>query len=790
MDSSKRLNIPSHGRKLVDWISMKPWQALLVGFVLLLAMIPGYRWFSVDFSYMTWFFEGDPAVQEYRTFEDFFGNDETILIALHSPDGIFDKESATLVSELTEAMWKLPEVIRVDSLANFDWTHSVDQEMVVEPLLPSPEELTDELLAQRKAIALNHEILPGYLIGADGKTAMLIARLRPTYDGKIIDNPLLVESAYKLVEKYQRDGHSLHVSGQPAWDVENGTVAFKDLETILPLAGLLSMLLLMYFIGSFSGIVLSFVVASATIVAAMAIPGLLGFSHGPMTLATPQMLLALGLANAIHLLSVFYGAMRRGMDQKNAAIFSLEKNYAPTLLTTASTAIGFFSCCLSDIRQVFYMGIIAGTGVIIAWLFSYFILAPLMFIVPSKIKPQSAEKNQAKTQFAHSVAHWIIVRRKPIMWFSLLISVVAVMIASKNTINANPVLFYKEDKQLRIDYEFMTENIGGMRAVEFLVKTGKEDGIKDQALLTKVETLQNDLLALPYVTSATSIVDILKSTNRALMDGDESEYKLPDNKEAIAQELLLYTMSLPQGSSIDDRVSLNRDALRITVLMTLVQTKESIIAVDDMIERAEALGLDVVVTGKTVMFDRVAIYTGETFILSFVVAASLISLLLMFVFKSWKLGLLSLLPNVIPIAVGGAVLYLIGFKLDPPMCIVISLCLGVAVDDTIHILANYRRLMTEGYNAEDAIAEIFEKTLPALITTTSILVVVFGSFIVASFVPNANFGFITAVVLAFALVFDLFFLPAMLSFSRIGSIVSVSTKEDIDSEQANAKLST
>lgn len=789
MDSSKRLNIPSHGRILVDWISAKPWQALLLGMALLLAMIPGYRWFAVDFSYMTWFFEGDEAVQEFRTFEDSFGNDETVLIALHSPDGIFDKESAALVSELTDAMWKLPEVMRVDSIANFDWTHSVDQEMVVEPLLPPIAELTDEVLQQRKAIALNHEILPGYLIGADGKTAMLIARLRPTYDGKMIDNPALVAAAKVLMEKYQTNNHTLHLSGQPVWDVENGTVAFKDLEVILPVAGLLSMLLLMYFIGSLSGIVLSFIVASLTIVTAMAIPGLLGFSHGPMTLATPQMLLALGLANAIHLLSVFYGAMRRGMDQRSAAIFSLEKNYVPTLLTTASTAIGFFSCCLSDIRQVFYMGIIAGSGVILAWLFSYFLLAPLMFLVPSKIKPQSAKKSEAKTQFSHSVAHWIIVRRKSIMWISLVISVIAVFISSKNVINANPVLFYKEDKQLRIDFEFMTENIGGMKPVEFLVRTGKEDGIKDQVLLGKVEQFQEELLELPYVTSAISIVDILKSTNRALMDGDESEYKLPDTPEAIAQELLLYTMSLPQGSSIDDRVSLNRDALRITVLMNLVQTKESISAVDKMTERAEELGLDVIVTGKTVMFDRISIYTGETFILSFIVAASLISLLLMLVFKSWKLGLLSLLPNVIPIAAGGAVLYLIGFKLDPPMCIVISLCLGIAVDDTIHILANYRRLMKEGYNAEDAIAEIFEKTLPALITTTSILVVVFGSFIIASFVPNANFGFITAVVLAFALVFDLFFLPAMLSFPRIGSIVSTSPGEQKENVESNTELS-
>lgn len=216
MNSQKRLNIPGHGRTLINWISHKPYRALLLGVLMACLLLPGYRWFTLDFTYMTWFFEGDSAVQEYRNFEDFFGNDETIMIAVHSPSGVFDRETATLVSELTEAMWLLPDVMRVDSLANFDWTHSVDQAMVVEPLLPAPDKITDQLLKSRKQVALEHEILPGYLIGKDAKTTMLIARLRPVFLEKPIDNPAIVAAARKLISGFEgRGDHSFHLSGQP-----------------------------------------------------------------------------------------------------------------------------------------------------------------------------------------------------------------------------------------------------------------------------------------------------------------------------------------------------------------------------------------------------------------------------------------------------------------------------------------------------------------------------------------------------------------------------------------------
>jgi hypothetical protein len=778
MHTQARLNIPHHGRKLIDWISEKPWQTLFVGVLLALLILPGYRWFSIDFSYMSWFFEDDATVQEFRQFEDYFGNDETIMIAVHSPSGVFDQETATLLGELTDAMWLLPDVMRVDSLANFDWTHSVNEEMVVEPLLPAPAELSDALLFERQQIALAHEILPGYLIGADGNTAMLIARLRPGTVEKPLNTLTVVEAARALMSEYQRGDHRLYLTGQPVWDVENGTVAFDDLGVILPIAGVGTIVLLIYFLGNITGILLSFVVAVVTIVTAMALPGWFGWSHGAITMGSPQMLLALGLADAIHMLSVFYAAKRRGLSQKDAAVFSMEKNYMPTILTTVSTAIGFISCCLSPIRQVVYMGAVAGIGVILAWFFTYLILAPLMVLIPCKIKTQPEQKHQRRQAFSQALARWIVVNRKAIMWLSLLISVFAVAISSQNKINSNPVFFYEEDNRVRADFEFMSENVGGLRPVEFLIKTGKKDGIKELEFLSRLDQFQRELTALPYVSSAVSIVDVLKATNRALYDGDEAAYRLPESQDGVAQELLLYTMSLPQGSSIDDKLSADYDVLRLTVLISLTDTTESTRAIGKMQSRAKELGLDVIVTGKTIMFDGLSHYMVMTFILSFTVAAMLISLLLCLVFKSWKLGLLSLLPNMIPIAVGGAVLYFMQYPLDPPMSIVISLCLGIAVDDTIHILANYRRLMTEGYRAQDAIAEIFEKTAPALVTTTTILVVVFGSFLTASFVPNAHFGIITAVVLAFALVFDLLFLPAMLSFPWVSSIIDESNQAE------------
>ena len=331
-----------------------------------------------------------------------------------------------------------------------------------------------------------------------------------------------------------------------------------------------------------------------------------------------------------------------------------------------------------------------------------------------------------------------------------------------NRVNSDPYLYFKKGLPLRDANDFITEKVGGSRGLEIVLRTGAEDGVKEPAFLKKVEEYQAWIDQQPGVTRTLSIVDILKATNRSLNGDDPSMYRLADSKELIGQELFLYTMSLPQGMDINDRVTVKSDALRLTVLWTISESDAWVEARESILAKGQSMGFDMTITGKGNIYQSMNPYVVGSFVRSISVALVLISILLIVVFGSVRLGLIALIPNCIPLIMGGAVFYLIGKDIDIGSVLVMSVCLGIAVDDTIHMLTNFHRLRREGMPAQEATAELIAHTSPALIFTTIVLVCGFGTLAFGSFIPNIYFGIMCAIILSMALFTDMTFLPSLL----------------------------
>jgi predicted RND superfamily exporter protein len=348
----------------------------------------------------------------------------------------------------------------------------------------------------------------------------------------------------------------------------------------------------------------------------------------------------------------------------------------------------------------------------------------------------------------------------------VLLTLVSTGIATQTDVNSDPLTYFPEDSDLNKATRFIEEHLGGSIAVELVIDSKQEEGIKDPAFLRKVDELQQWIGERPYTRSTVSIVDILKATNKSLNGDDPAAYRLPETREAVAQEYLMYTMGLPQGMDLNDRVSLKNDALRLTANLDIHDSNSVIAAIAEMDAKAAALGLDMHATGKIPIWQRMNPYVVKAFVVSLLIAISLMSLLLIAVFRSVGLGLLAMIPNTMPLLVAGALLVLIGKTLDMGTVIVFSVCLGIAVDDTVHFLTAYNRLRREGHDAQEAVARIFTYTLPACLFTTVILVIGFGVFVFAAFVPNVFFGLMCAVVLSVALAADVFLLPALLMSKR------------------------
>ena len=247
------------------------------------------------------------------------------MVVVHSPSGIFDVESATLLRELTTRMWQVPEVIRVDSLANFQWVHAKGDEIEVEPLLPDQGPLTPQLLSERRAIALAHETIPDYLVSRDGNTALVYARIKPAFD-KLADPAAITAETRKLAAEFRRGDHEIHLTGSPIVTSAFQETSSHDTAVLVPLLLLMVLLFLVASFRRFGGVVMPLTVIIVSVVASLAVGGWLGLELSVVTMTLPQVMIAVCVSDAVHLLAVFYQARQRGLARRDAAYFSLSKN--------------------------------------------------------------------------------------------------------------------------------------------------------------------------------------------------------------------------------------------------------------------------------------------------------------------------------------------------------------------------------------------------------------------------------------------------------------------------------
>jgi uncharacterized protein len=736
-----------------------PWAAILLGITLVLGLGAGMKHLRADFTHKGFFSSDDPMLLRLEAFERRFGNDEAILLAVRSPSGIFDADSAALVRELTDKMWQVPEVIRVESLATFNWVHGGGDDIVVEPLLPAS--ATPQLLEARKRVALAHEVLPGYLIDKDATVTAIIGWIKPGLDAPP-NAPAITRPVLEMARLARRGDHEAHVTGNPAATFAFEEVTKADMQRLAPLALGIAALFLALLLRSLVGVLLPFVAVIGAVIAAFGFAGWAGLHQTAASSTIPSTLIAIGIADTLHILVSYFEERRRGQGRKLAARLALDRNLLGTLITTVTTAIAFFSFVSASLKPIVVVGLMTGVGALVTWLVAQLVVGGLLFVIPIRVKPVPVERMATAHRRSGQLVDWIVRHRVAILVASAGVSVASLLVALRLEVNSDPIKYFRQGTPARTANEFLHDTMGNARSFELVVSTGVADGVKDPALLAKVDDYQRWLQAQPGMTRAVSILDPLKATHRAL-NGDRPEaYRLAGDRETIAQELLLYTMGLPQGMDLNDRLTVNNDALRITVFNRIANSRESVAAIEAVVAEGKRRGLDVEATGKYYLYQHANGYVVRSFLTSLWSASLLIGILMMFFLRSVRLGLVSMLPNLVPLLAGGALLRLMNQPLDMGTALVASVCLGISIDDTAHVLATFAAKRRRGLAPNDALRATLSQTAPALLAINGILILTFGSFATATLLPNINFGILTAAILTFALVADMLLTPALL----------------------------
>lgn len=751
-------------QKIPELILTRPILSIFLGLFLSFAFIPGLVMMKADFSHKGYYRANHPLILAFNEFEKTFGGDDRIAIVMHSEKGIFTPEVASVLSEMTEKMWLVTDMIRVDSLSNYDYTRAEGDQVNISPFLEK-EEFSDSYLTERKQIALQDEVLPNYLISKDAKTTMIIGRFRPLFEGEI-QYKKGIEDLRQLVASYEGKGDiQFYLAGNAMVNESFREVSQHDLKLIIPILLLVIIFLLFYTFRNVYGLIFPFVVIGLSILVAYGSAGYLGVNYNNIISAIPIILIAVSIADTIHLLLTFYQFKSEGQNTKSAILAAANKNLLPTFLTSLSTAIGFFSLVTSQLLPIAGLGLLGGIGAMAAWAQTYLIIVPLCRYIPdsSLVKTKSVGLNAVMVE---RYTQWLKNNCHKILIVALLLSVGAAYVGTRNEINSDPLIYLSKDVPFRQATEFLDHNLGGASGVEVVINSGVEDGIKEPTFIKKVEDLQNWMESRKVYTRIISYVDIVKGLNRALEGGKQEEYRLPDSKDKIAQELFLYGMSVPQGKDINDQITVDNSTVRLSGLWTLHSSKIILQEINLINQKIKEMGLDGKVTGKMPVYHNMNGFVVQTFFYSILSAIALIGLMMIILFRSIRVGLMSMIPNIIPLFFGAAVMAILQKPLDIGTVIIGAICLGIAIDDTIHFLVSYTYHMKHGMQKYEAIKQTLLRTGVALVETTVILIFGFSSFLLADFVPNLNLGIGTIVILFVALIMDLVLLPAILFASK------------------------
>ena len=365
-----------------------------------------------------------------------------------------------------------------------------------------------------------------------------------------------------------------------------------------------------------------------------------------------------------------------------------------------------------------------------------------------------------------ALADFVVRRRKTVLWGSVAIMLALAAAIPRNDLNDVLVHFFDESTEFRQDTDFLDERLSGNTVLEYALRASGPGGVTDPAFLADVSAFATWYRKQPETRHVAVVTDTFRQLNKSMHGDDPAFYRLPASRDLAAQFLLLYELSLPQGLDLNHRIDTDKSATRVSVTTKILSSQ----AVLELNARAVAWlkGNAPRVTrvdssGPALLFAYIGQRNIRAMLLGTAVALLGISILLLIALRSLRLGLVSLVPNFVPAVLGFGVWGLLVGQVGLALSVVVAMTIGIVVDDTVHFLSKYRRARREfGHSSEDAVRYAFQAAGRALVTTTAVLVAGFLILVLSPFIPTAQVGLLTALIIGFALVADLLLLPALL----------------------------
>ncbi|CAA0123828.1 Uncharacterised protein [BD1-7 clade bacterium] len=757
--------------RLVQLTIQYRWLLFVLSLVVTGLAVTGLSMFKFDASVRSYFSPGYQYYEDFTHIEDTYGRESTALIMISPENGeVFTPGFLQALATLTDSAWTLMAVGRVDSIANYQHTFVEDDDLMVEDLIPLDEPITAERAAAISQIVVNEPTLINKLISADGKHVAVAINFTVDENDNA-QSQSVVEALYEFAEDFEQGyeaetGQALDiaVTGNVVSIYHNIQIAKYDFGVMVPLMFLLMFVMLGLIMRTVAGTFIALLIAVMSAVGAFGLGSYFGITFAMMSFNGIIIIITVTVAHCIHILK-HYMQEYDGTNKLEALTNSLVINALPVSLTSLTTLLGFLSLNFSKLPPVTSLGNVSAIGVVLCWMFSFTILPALALLLP--FRPQKIH-GSVLDPIMGKVADGVIANKGKILLGSGLLSIVMLALASQNIINDRFSELIRKPHEFRTDNEKVDRHFGALYDINLSMNAGESGGITDPAYLASMDKYATWLRAQPEVKSVTTIADTLKRLNQNLNGDDAAFYKVPEERELAAQYLLMYEMSLPFGLDLNNQIELNKEESRIRVTFASMDTTAVFDIVGRMLKWQEdnlPLAHQATPASVAVMWAHLSYDSLLSSIASSFMALLLISAIMVVALKSFKYGVISLVPNVFPAAFGFGVWYLISGEINMGLTAVMIITIGIVVDDTVHFLSKYKHAReTLQQSTEDAVRYAFKTVGAAIVITTMVLVTGFSLLTISQAESNVNLGIMTAAILTSALILDFLLLPVLLLF--------------------------
>jgi len=774
------------------------------------------KYLTVDTSTEGFLHKEDPLRIEYDKFRNQFGRDEKVLIAIQS-DNIFTMKFLTKLDALHKELEEnLPYIEDVNSLINARNTRGTMDSLIVDDLF---EELPKDAKALefKKMLAKNNPLFKDLIFDEAGTITTIVIDTQ-TYtsldkngneivkeeneedefgdenEEKVqtneekaflsdIENAAIVKKTNEIVAKYQADDFKILVSGTAVINAELKASMTSDMQKFIKFVLLVMVVFLAIMFRRVSGVVFPLIMVALTIVSSLSFMAIFGAPITVVTQILPSFLLAVTVGASIHLLSIFFKELNILKDKKAALRYAMGHSGLAIGMTSLTTAAGLWSFSFSELAPVADLGKFASAGVLIGLIYTLVLLPALISLF--NIKPKDVvikddcEVETTMDRFLIKIADISVTHPKKIIAITTVLILVSLSIASQLRFSHKPIVWFDEDHPVRMATNIVDDKLKGSVTLEIIIDTKKENGLYEPEILNAINEFSNDIIKIKsdkyFVGKTLSIVDIIKETNKALNENKKEAYIIPQDKNLIAQELLLFENS--GSDDLEDFVDSGFRKARITVKLPYLDAMDYMVLIKEVNKKADQYfkgKADVTITGISNLLARIMDAAISSSAISYVLALSLITIMMLVLIGNIKIGLVSMIPNIVPILVMTTVMVIFDMPLDMFTMLIGAIAIGLAVDDTVHFMHNFRRYELLYNDVDKAVRLTFLTTGRAMVVTTIVLSFGFFVFMGASMSNIFNFGLLTGIAIIIAVLADFFLVPAIMK-------VMIKSRKDVKS---------